>query len=463
MISSQNRFETMTEAPISRLIVRMALPTMVSMLVSSIYNLADTYFVSQINTEASAAVGVVFSLMAMIQAIGFTLGMGSGNYVSRLLGEKKETLAERVAATAFFTALLFGLAISALGLYGTQMLVILLGANEDVMSYAVSYTTYILIAAPFMMCSFVMNNQLRAQGYAAYSMIGLATGGVLNMILDPLFIFWWGIAGAGIATMASQMVSFVILVVLTSTVKGVIRIRPSRFRPSFTIYGEILHSGLPSLCRQGLSSAASVVLNFTAVQFGTAALAAMTIVNRIMMFIYSALIGFAQGFQPVCGFNWGAKRYDRVLQAYYFCLKVAVVMLSSLGVLFFLFAPQLITLFRDEQEVIQIGVTALRFQCASLPFQAYIMMSQFLTQSIGYGFRASLIAMGRQGLFLIPMYLLLPSFIGILGIESAQFFSDLLTVAMSFAIMNGVIQTIRTLAANTSYDSTLSPKTALKS
>lgn len=442
-----NHFEQMTTAPVAGLIARLAVPSMISMLVSSIYNLADTYFVSQIDNDAPAAVGVIFSLMAIIQALGFALGMGSGNYVSRLLGMKKDEEARRVVSVAFFTALLLGAGLSAAGLINPHGLVSLLGARPELRAYAAEYAVYILMAAPFMMCSFVMNNQLRAQGFAAHSMAGLTVGGVLNIVLDPICIRFMGVGGAGLATMLSQIVSFLLLVALTMTARGVIRIQIKKFRPTAEIYRQILHAGLPSFARQGLISLSSVVLSFTAGGFGTAALAAMTIVNRVTMFIYSALIGFAQGFQPVCGFNWGARRYDRVLAAYTFCLRVALLMLGLLGVLFFIGAPALLGLFRDDPEVLRIGVAALRFQCASMPLQAYIMMGQFLTQSIGYGGRAAVIAMGRQGLFLIPNYLLLPLFMQITGITSAQFFSDIFTFILTFFIMRGVLRDIRGKAA----------------
>lgn len=444
-MQENERYELMTRTPVAKLIPRMAVPTVISMLVTSIYNLADTFFVSKIDTGASAAVGVVFSLMALIQAVGFALGMGSGNCVSRLLGAKEEKRAEQVASVAFFTALIIGIAVAGIGLCSPHALVRLLGANEEVREYSADYVVYILIAAPFMMSSFVMNNQLRAQGYALYSMIGLATGGVLNMVLDPAFIVIWGVAGAGIATMLSQMVSFLILFVLTALVRGVIRIRPAAFRPSGQVYLQIMHSGLPSFARQSLSSLSGVVLNYVAGGMSTAALAAMTIVSRVMMFIYSALIGFAQGFQPVCGFNYGAKRYDRVLESYYFCQKVALVLLTALGAVFFAFAPFVVGLFRDDAQVIHYGTLALRFQCASLPLQSFIMMIQFLTQSIGYGVRASVVAMGRQGLFLIPLYLTLPRFFGEIGLVSAQFFSDLFTFVLALCIMKGVLSTLKEL------------------
>ena len=445
-MQTPNHFEVMTKTPVSRLIARLAVPSVVSMLVSSIYNLADTYFVSQIDRDAAAAIGVVFSLMAVIQALGFTLGMGSGNYVSRLLGMKEDQKAAKVVSVAFFTALFIGVVIGAGGLINPFGFVSLLGASGTVRLYAAQYAVFILMAAPFMMCSFVMNNQLRAQGFAACSMVGLTTGGVLNMVLDPILIHFMGVGGAGLATMISQIVSFVILLVLTMKTDGVISIRWRCLKPTWMIYKEIFHAGLPSFCRQGLVSVSSVVLNFAAGSFGTAALAAMTIVNRVTMFIYSALIGFAQGFQPVCGFNWGAKQYDRVLEAYAFCLKVALVMLSALGLFFFLFASPLLSLFQKDEAVLAIGSAALRLQCIGMPLQAAIMMGQFLTQSIGYGVRAAVIAMSRQGLFLIPGYLILPLFMEVRGIEAAQLVSDIFTFILTVFIMRDVLKKIKGLS-----------------
>ena len=315
-MTQEERYRMMTEKPISRLIPGLAVPTIISMLITSIYNMADTFFVSQINTSASAAVGIIFSLMAMIQAVGFTLGMGAGNYISRSLGAKNEDIAVRTAATAFFTAIGIGVVMAVTGLSFLDRLVRLLGATETIAPYARDYARYILLGAPVMTGSFVMNNLLRSQGYAVYAKAGITTGGILNMILDPVFIFGlrMGISGAAAATVISQCVSFCILFFQCNFRKGCIRLRPGKFTPSLKIYGEILHAGLPSLCRQGLASAAAVALNVAANPFGDAAIAAMSIVTRYMMFINSALIGFGQGFQPVCGFNFGAKRYDRVLE-----------------------------------------------------------------------------------------------------------------------------------------------------
>ena len=447
-MTREERHIYMTETPVKRLIIKLAIPTIISMLVTSIYNMADTYFVSHISTEASAAVGVTYSIMAMIQAIGFTLGMGSGTYVSRLLGMKEYEKAKRTVSTAFFTAVALGILLGVCTLPFLSKFVTMLGAIESVKPHAEAYARYILIGAPFMTASFVMNNQLRAQGNALFSMIGISTGTVLNIFLDPLLIynFNMGVSGAALATIISQFISFCILLTFTNVRKSVISVKISNFRPSAEIYKNILHSGLPSFCRQGLASISSIVLNIAAGPFGAAAISALSIVNKYMLFIHAGLIGFCQGFQPVSGFNFGAKRYDRVRSAFNFCLTVAIILLSTLGIASFILAPQIMAFFREnDKQVIEIGALALRFQSLALPFQACAMMSQFLSQSIGYGGRASIVAMGRQGLFLIPLYLILSNTIGLLGLQMSQAVSDCLTFIVSIFVTASVIKKLKEL------------------
>lgn len=445
-MSSNEMYIRMTETKISKLIPRLAIPTIITMLVTSIYNMADTFFVSKIGTSASAAVGINFSLMAMIQAIGFTLGMGSGNYISRSLGNQDSDKAHRAASTAFFTALILGGLLAIFGLSFLDKLIDTLGATSTIAPYAKDYAKYILLAAPYMCCSFVLSNILRAQGNAFYSMLGLATGGILNMILDPILIFNFnmGISGAAIATIVSQFISFIILFVMCQKNKKNVTVKLKKFTSQLWIYKEILKAGLPTLSRQGLASLAVISLNLCASPFGDAAIAAMSITIRIMIFINSSLLGFGQGFQPVCGYNYGARKYDRVLEAYYFCLKVGVILLTILGTLSFIFAREIISLFRKEDlEVIEIGVVALRYQCLTLPLQASIIMVNMLTQSIGYGFLATLVAMGRQGIFLIPALFTLPKFYGIRGLQLCQPVADILTFIVGIIIVIKVIKDLK--------------------
>lgn len=444
-MTQEKRYEMMMNTPIPRLIPKLAVPTIISMLVTAVYNMADTFFVSQIGTSASGAVGIIASLMFMIQAIGFTFGMGSGNYISRSLGDQNGAEAEKAAATAFFSVFFIGALMIVVGVPLMEPLVYILGATPTIAPYAMEYMRYILFAAPFMLCSYVMNNILRSQGIALYAMFGITAGGILNMVLDPIFIFklHMGIAGAAVATMVSQMVSFVILLGQCNLRAGSIKIQISKFSPTPRMYGLIFHAGLPSLCRQGLMSISAVVLNYAAGPYGDTAIAAMSIVSRFMMFINSGLIGFGQGFQPVCGFNFGARRYDRVLESFWFCVKVSVVLLTALGALSFGLARPIIAAFRKEDlEVIEIGARALRLQLLTMPIQAWIIMCNMLTQSIGYGFRASLVAMGRQGIFLIPA-LLLPRGFGLLGVQMAQPIADVCTCILGTVIVVGVLREFR--------------------
>ena len=447
----EEKYQLMINTPISRLIPRLAVPTIISMLITSIYNMADTFFVSQLSTSASGAVGVNFSLMAMIQAIGFTLGMGSGNFMSRMLGAREQEKAQRACSTAVYTAFALGLLLAITGIANIDSLVRMLGATETIAPYAKDYGRYILIAAPYMTVSFVFNNHLRSQGNAALSMIGITTGGILNVILDPVLIFGlkMGISGAAIATIFSQFVSFTILLVLVIRSGNVLKPHPRYFTFQGWVYKEILSAGMPTLGRQGLASVASVLLNVASSGFGDAAVAAMSIVTRIMMFINSALIGFGQGFQPVCGFNFGAGRYDRVLEAYFFCRRVALVFLLVMGVIMFAISTPIMRLFRKEDaEVIRIGALALKMQCCLLPFQSYTIIGNMLTQSIGYSFRATLTAISKQGLFFIPAILILPSLLGILGLQLAQPVADGLTFVLTQGIVVMVVKELRGMAAS---------------
>jgi len=447
-MSPEKRTQMMLEAPVSRVIPRLAIPTIISMLITAIYNMADTFFVSQIGTSASGAVGVIFSAMAIIQAVSFMMGMGTGTNVSQALGAGDEERAQRYASVGFFTAFGIGVIIAILGLSNIDPLVRFLGATETIAPYAKDYATYIFYAAPFMMCSFVMNNLLRFEGLAVYGMVGITTGGILNMILDPIFIFGLGLgtSGAAIATAISQFVSFSILLFMCNTKPDAITINPRNFKPTAKMYGKILYIGFPSLGRQGIASVSTILLNTAAGVHGDAAIAAMSIVTRFIMFINSSIIGFGQGFQPVCGFSYGAGKYSRVREAFWFCVKVSTVLLVVLGGVSMLLSQQIVTVFRrDDAEVIRIGTTALRLQLSTLPLWGFIVMSNMLTQSIGYGARATLLSIARQGIFLIPALLTLPNLLGLLGIQIAQPLSDVCTLVLTIFIMHNVLKQLKNM------------------
>lgn len=428
----------MTETPIPNLVTRLAIPSILSMLITSIYNMADTYFVSQLGTSAAGAVGVVFSLMAVFQAVGFTLGTGAGNVLARQMGAKDSKAANCSASTAFFTAFTIGLLFAIFGHAFIESLMRLLGATETILPYALAYGRYILLAAPFMCASFVMNCLLRSEGKSSLATIGISTGGILNIILDPIFIFVLDMktAGAALATALSQFISFLLLLSFFLLKKSNLRLSITRVARTPNVYGRIILTGLPSFSRQGLSSISSMLLNRAAGFYGDAAVAAMSIVSKIVMLIFSAMLGFLQGFQPVCAFNYGAKRFDRVKKATYFSGAVCLAATVLIGVAFFLAAPHIITAFRrDDPDVIAIGTLALRFQCAVFPLSTISTLANFSLQSTGQSVYALILASCRQGIFFIPLIFILPATIELLGIQMTQALSDACTVALSIPFM----------------------------
>ena len=428
--------QRMLETPINRLIPTLAVPTVISMMVTSVYNMADTYFVSQISTSASGAVGIVFSVMAVIQAVGFTVGMGSGSIASLKLGQNKKREADVVASSAVLTALVLGSILAAVGILNMGQIIWLLGSTPTIYPYALDYARYIILGCPVMILAFTLNNLLRWQGKASLSVIGLGTGGVLNMALDPLLIFAFdlGIAGAAIATLLSQCVSLAILASFFIFQKSDLRVSPTCISRSPQVYISILKQGMPSFFRQGVMSVSSMALNWNARIFGDAAVAALAIVSKVFMFIQSVTIGFGQGFQPVLGYNYGAGRLDRVKESVIFSIRTCTIILTVAAVFGFLFAQPIITLFRDDPLVIEIGTRAFRYQCFTLPLGAVLTFANMFFQSLGKSFRATLLAICRQGLF-IPMVFLLPWRFGLTGLELTQACADLLGFLVAGSIL----------------------------
>lgn len=453
----QAHYQKMTAAPIPKLVLTLAAPTVVSMLVTAVYNMADTFFVSQLGTSASGAVGIVFSLMAVIQAIGFTLGMGAGSLVSRCLGGRQDAAASRYAATAFYTAIGFGLALTVLGRLYMDPLMALLGATPTILPFARDYAFYILLAAPVMTASFVMNNLLRAEGKAAFSMVGLTLGGVLNMLLDPLFIFGLGlgIAGAALATCLSQCVSFGILLSFFLRGKAQTSLHPRCAKGGAGCLGLILKTGFPSLARQGLASIASVLLNKSAAVYGDAAVAAMAIVGRIFMLIFSVMLGIGQGFQPVCGYNYGAQQYGRVRQAFFFTLLMGEAAMGVLAAAGFVAAPDIVRLFRNDAAVVTTGAFAFRCQCIALLTMPVSTCANMLFQSIGQSGKATFLSCLRQGIYFIPLIGLLPAFLGIAGVQITQPLADLFTFVTSLPF---ILLFFRRLPPGPAGESALLPK-----
>ena len=433
-----SQFAKMTETPIKPLVTGLAVPTIISMLVTSVYNTADTFFVSKLGTSASGAIGIVFSLMAVIQAVGFTLGMGSGSVISRLLGQRKNDEADCYASSGLAASAVFGLLLGITGLLTLEPLMRLLGSTETILPYAAEYGKYILISAPFMTMTFVLNNILRSEGKARLSMIGLASGSILNIGLDPLmiFVFDMGITGAAAATLIGNIISFCILLYFFLAKKTTVRLSVRCISRSPMLYLKIIRNGLPSFCRQGLASISTVMLNNAAADYGDAAVAAISIVGKIFMLIFSVILGFGQGYQPVAGFNYGAGKYKRVKEALMFNYITATIMMTVLAAGGFIFAPQLMELFiKDDPQVIETGALALRIQCLSMPLLPLTTTSNMTFQSIGKSWTAVLLSSCRQGIYFIPLILILPDIYGLNGVISVQTAADVLSAATSLPFL----------------------------
>lgn len=443
MRQREAKYRLMTQSPVKRLVLKMAVPTVISMMVTAVYNVVDAAYIGHLNTEATAGVGVSFAYMTFIQAFGFFCGHGSGNFISRALGARQAGEAGKMAATGFCTAFLFGLLSGILGLCFLPQFSRILGATSEIITYTNHYLAYILAATPFMMSCLVMNNQLRLQGSAQYAMVGLVSGALLNILLDPLFIFvfGWGVSGAGAATLCSQVFSWVLLWRGTQR-GGNVRIRIRNFTPSLHFYKEIVRGGLPSLCRQGLIFLSTVCLNRAAAVYAApgmeaSTIAAFAIVSRIMMFAFSVILGIGQGFQPVCGFNYGAGLFGRVRESYLFCMGLSTVLLTVMALLGICFSARLISFFRSEDaDLIRIGVKVLRWQCAVFPLVGLTTATNMYFQTTGQVVRASLLSVCRQGLCFLPVLCIAPKLFGLDGLAAAQGIADILTfvIALPFAV-----------------------------
>ncbi len=446
---AQAQFIKMTRTPIPKLVTKMAVPTILSMLVTALYNLADTFFVSQLGNAPGAAVGIVFSLMNIIQAFAFTLGMGSGSLISRKLGEQDREAANKYAVCSFYMGLVIGVVITICGLVFLDGLMVAIGATETILPFARDYGFYIFFGAPFMCMSVVMNNILRAEGKSTLASIGLMSGTILNVILDPIFIFTLdlGIGGAAIATLIGQAVSFLILLFFFVAHKSQISLNPKNLSRKFRDYLEIWKVGLPALCRQGISSAANVALNVNAAAYGDAAIAAVTIVGRVFMVIFSVMLGMGQGFQPVAGYNYGAKLYKRVREAFWFTIVAGFCLMLGLSLLGFFLAEPLMAAFRDDETVIEIGALMMKIQCLGMLIMPPSVVSNMMFQSVGKAGRAIFLSSCRQGFFFLPLIYILPRFMGLLGVQIALPIADALTTAVSLLVVLPFLNRLKELEA----------------
>lgn len=441
----EEKFLYMTETPVNSLVRRMAVPTVMSMLVTSLYNMADTFFVSLLhNTSITGAIGVIFPVMTVIQAIGFMLGQGSGNHVSRALGAKDYDLAKKISATGFFTGIAVGILLLVLGISFLGPFVILLGATDTIYRYAMQYGGIILVGAPWMIGAMVLNNQLRLQGSAQFSMVGLVSGAVINMILDPILILSlkMGIVGAALATICSQFISFLILLWGIHRDGNVVP-ELKNYSFSFQIHKKIVTCGFPALVRQSLAGISTICLNNAARGYGDAIIAAVSIVSRIINFAYSAALGMGQSFQPVCGFNYSAKLYDRVLKAYFFTLKMIFVTLFTTSVIGFTFSAPIVSCFSSDPAVVEFGRKLLRMQCTVFYVQSFTVVSNMMMQNVGKILSATILSAARQGLFLIPAVFILTYLLGANGLLYVQMASDICSFLITFPLTIPILKELK--------------------
>lgn len=441
MRSAEEKRREMLTAPVELLVCKMAVPTIITMMITAFYNMADTFFVGKLDTLSTASVGIALPLMNVVQSIGFLFGHGSGNYISGKLGEGDTHSAKRMSDTAVIMSFISGLILSAAGRIFLKPMTVLLGATPLLMESSCGYISVLLIGIPFVMTSFTMNNQLRFRGNAFYGMIGMASGSILNIILDPILIFGFdmGIKGAAYATIISQIISFIILLKMNGHIKAE--------KPAFSITSDIVSSifrfGTPSLCRQSIMSIAAICLNNAAGLYGEAVIAAVSVVNKIVMMGGSVIIGFGQGFQPVCGFNKGAKKFDRIHRTFSFCIKASTIFLCCYGMFTFVFAEVLVRFFRNDPEVVEAGARLLRFQSVTTPVHGIIVMTNMLMQNMGKTLQASFLAIARQGLFFIPLLYLLTNSFGLTGLELTQSSADILTFIATVPMTLLIIKMLR--------------------
>lgn len=439
-----DKYTFLTQAPVHRVIGAMAIPTIISMLLTSMYNLVDTFFVGKINTQSTAAVGIVFSVMFFIQAFSFFFGNGSGNYISRQLGAQNTKDAEVMASTGLFYTLVFSLIVMLLGWFFLEPISILLGSTPTILPYTRQYLGISLLGTPFIMGTFCINNQMRFQGFTKYSVYGVISGSIINCLLDPVFIFGFsmGVSGAAVASVIGQICGFVIMLIMSQK-EGVIHYTHRRISFEGRFVKEIIAGGTPSISRQGLASVSTIALNSVAGNYGDAAIAAMSIVTRISMFIFSVIVGLGQGFQPMCGFCYGAKLYDRVKEGFWFGTKIGTLFLLFWSVVLIIFSGEVVSLFRDDPEVIAIGIPALRYQMIIFPACSFMMMANMMMQTCRKTIRANILAASRQGLFFIPLIFVLPYFYGLFGVEICQAVSDVISLIVTIPIVWSAFKEMR--------------------
>ena len=446
MNSSNNKKELRRKAILNDdllpLLVKTSIPTIIGILVMVIYNLTDTFFVGILNNKSmTAAIGIVFSFMSFIQAIGFWFGYGSGNIMSKKIGENEEKEAEIISSIGILFAIVIGILIAILSCFFVLPLSKFIGgsASENLLNFTVEYLKVIIISIPFGLYSITLYNQLRLCGNVKDGMIGLLIGMAVNIVLDPvlMFVFKFGFIGAGYATLIGQITGCIVLTNLSGK-NGNIAVNLKKVRINKDRVYHILAGGMPNFSRQSITSIALILLNVVASKYGDGVIAALTISSRILALAYMIMIGWGQGFQPICAMNYGAKQYDRVKKAFKFAVVGGTLFLIMAAILLYVFSELFIKTMSNDNEVILVGSEILRMQCITLPLLGYFAISSMLMQNIGQYFWASIISISRQGIFYIPLLYILSNIFGEFGIYLLQPVADVLSFGLAVIVVRKI-------------------------
>ena len=438
------RIITLRDAKVNKAVNTLAAPAIVGMLVMAIYNFVDTVFVSWVDPHATSATQVVLPVMLIASAIGLSLGIGSASYISRLLGMQDKNKAEKVVMTAFVSGIVLGVLTTTLNYIFKREIFNFFGANPGNLQMTLDYGQYILFGYTFMILNMIMNNILRSEGSAKFSMIGMASGAILNIILDPIFIFVfkWGIAGAAIATTLSNVVSFIILISMFLRKRTVLRMRMKYINFDPVITKEILVIGLPTLAKQLLFSYAMKLMNTAAGTYGgNDLLGTISIAIKIISVPSYIVFGYGQGFQPVAGYNYGADQPKRVMDSFKYTLKVTSLVMVITAIVFSFFGFLIIKIFQTTPLMTEYAIKALRYSAIGLVFLGFNNTVTVFFQSLGKGFKAMLMSVARQGIFFIPIILWIPSFMGVDGVLIAQSFADVLTLVLAIILVCPYLRT----------------------
>lgn len=434
MKASDKKMELLGSAPIPKALLALGLPTMTGMLINALYNLVDTCFVGRLGTAPKGAVTVAFPLGQVITGLGLLFGNGAAAYLSRLLGRGDKETANKVASTAVYSSVMLGTVVILCSILFLKPILRKLGAIESVMPYAIPYAGIYITFSIFNVFNVTMNNIVSSEGAAKTAMCALMAGAFLNVILDPFFIYalHLGVTGAAIATAISQMVSTLVYLCYILRKKSVFRFRIKECCFSRDILSEILKIGIPTLLFQLLTSLSISMINNAAKEYGGSALAAMGPLSKIMSMGSLIVFGFLKGFQPIAGFSYGAKRFDRLREA----IKTSVLWSTLFCVIFGLtaaiFSAQIMTLFtKDDLEMIRIGSAALRANGLSFLLFGFYTVYSFLFLVMGKAAKGCILGACRQGICFVPVILLLPKICGLSGILYAQPIADVLSAIVT--------------------------------